>query len=325
MTVNTLETVVDGCIEVPVMSAYGACLAARRDGRLSDADELLLALATMPIKGAALRFAHLAESGMKKHLIPFARDALDLHVVSAYMPTGRFFSDVSFIDVGFFWIGHHGAVYLDQLPIAEERVSASPELLESARVVELLATLMALDDRSVRVCVPTDASGALFEISSSVLGECIDEAPALDVEVFLVRADSSSPAGAIRRRLAAVKTQQAQQGNHEIRLRPEHTMEVHAAAMAGHWLLVESSQFRLLAPLPDFFHEGASTAAWLQPTRAFGRALGARAAAVVQLNAGLAKRLMQRHRWFVPVDAVRWFSAVHPTSLNTDQEYLSNP
>ncbi len=322
---KTHEDAGDAFIEVPLMAAYGACLVARREGRAGDADALLQALAGIPLKGDALGFSKMAASGMQEALIPFLRDALDVHVVSACMPTGRFFSEASFIDVGFFWVGRHGAVYLDKLPVTEQKLKAAPELLEPARVVELLTTLVNLDERSVMVRLPTDASDALFEISDAVMGEYAGGSSSLDVEVFLVRADSASPSGAVRRRLAAAKTQQAPQGSHEIRLRTEHTMEVHAAAMAGHWLLVETAQFRLLAPLPDFSQEGAGVEAWLQPTQAFGRALGERSSATVQLDTRLAQRLMQRHRWFAPIDATRWFSAVQHLAPDISEEVFSKP
>ena len=102
-------------------------------------------------------------------------------------------------------------------------------------------------------------------------------------------------------------------------------MEVHAASMAGHWLLIESAQFRLLAPLPDFDIDGAKTKGWIQPTSIFNSALGQKASESVSLETGMAERLMQRHHWFATVDSARWFSAVHGHSSDIQQASATKP
>jgi hypothetical protein len=126
------------------------------------------------------------------------------------------------------------------------------------------------------------------------------------MDLTLVRANASKPGSVVLRRLGAARSVPASEGLLGLHLRPEAVMETHAAALDGQYLLVETTRLRMLAPLPDFTREGATTEATLDPASVWEASLGFPTKAAVSVDPSLACQLHRRHHWCLPQQIECW-------------------
>lgn len=309
----------DSVIKMPLMALYAGCVIAREQNRTADFQILKDALVQAVNTPEGRRLAEQALSGMPASLIPFLRDEVEIYAACASQHISRdrsflFYSDASVIRAGYFQIRSGDSHrYFDRLVINNAPKREEPkEIFPRNRQQELLRTVISIDQTPAAVVVPENPK-SLLEIESDALETCVRAAAQFQVKIALLRREKSGSKGDLKRELTCVGLNRRAAGVYALVLKPEHTMEIHAAAIAGQWLLIECDDIRLLTPMPDFDTIGARVEAWLQPSRVFSDACGLVQAPTVSLNRTLAQSLMRRHRWCGADDAVDWFSAIHRT------------
>ncbi len=302
------------------MALYAACVIARHQNRTADFQILNGALVQAVNTSSGRRLAEQALSGMPASLIPFVRDEVEIYAACAARQNDwrcnrlRFYSDASSIRAGFFEIndGDSGK-YFDRLAVEKDSERKKPrELFPRDRQQELVRTLIAIDQAPTAVVVPVHLD-SLLDFESNALETCVQDPTNFHVKIALLRGEESGKAGVLKRELTSAVLKRRAAGVYSLVLKPEHAMEIHAAAIAGHWLLIDSGEVRLLAPLPDFDTIGARAEAWLHPCRFFSDASGLEQAPKVSISRKMAEALIRRHRWCCAVDAVHWFSAAQET------------
>ena len=306
----------DSVIKMPLMALYAGCVIAREQNRTADFQILKDALVQAVNTPEGRRLAEQALSGMPASLIPFLRDEVEIYAACASPNVSRegsfrFYSDASVIRAGYFQIRSGDShSYFDRLVINNAPKREEPkEIFPRTRQQELVRTVLSIDQTRAAVVVPADPN-SLLEFESDALETCIQTPAKRHVKIALLRGGESGNAIGLKRELTSASLKRRAAGVYALVLKPEHTMEIHAAAIAGHWLLIDGEEIRLLAPLPDFDTIGARVDAWLQPSRVFSDACGLEQTPILALNQKLAESLMRRHRWCGADDAVDWFSAI---------------
>lgn len=302
------------------MALYAGCVIARHQNRTADFQILNDALVQAVNTSGGRRLADQALSGMPASLIPFVRDEVEIYAACAARRNDwrynrlRFYSDASSIRAGFFEINDGDSEkYFDRLAIDKDLDRKEPqELFPRNRQQELVRTLLSIDQTPAAVVVPTNLH-SLLDFESDALERCVQDITNFQVKIALLRREESGKVAGLKRELASAVLKRRAAGVYSLVLKPEHAMEIHAAAIAGHWLLIDSGEVRLLAPLPDFDTIGARAEAWLHPCRFFSDACGLEQAPKVSISRKMAEALIRRHRWCGAVEAVDWFAAIQET------------
>lgn len=302
------------------MALYAGCVIARHQNRTTDFQILNDALVQAVNTSGGRRLADQALSGMPASLIPFVRDEVEIYAACAARQNDwrcnqfRFYSDASSIRAGFFEINDgNSEKYFDRLVFDKDSERKEPqELFPRNRQQELVRKLLAIDQTPAAVVVPTHLD-SLLDFESNGLETCVQDPTKFQVKIALLRGEESGKAGVLKREITSAVLKRRAAGVYSLILKPEHAMEIHAAAIAGHWLLIDSGEVRLLAPLPDFDTIGARAEAWLHPCRFFSDACGLEQAPKVSISRKMAEALIRRHRWCCAVDPAHWFSAVQET------------
>ncbi len=312
-------------IEMPLMGVYAACIIARQEQRNTDYKILDEVLVKAGNTAGARDLAVKALTGMPESIIPFVRDEIDIHAVCAavaYATTEnyignahyRFYSDASLLYAGYFeFKGGKCLSYVDRFLTSVGKQVAHTELFPKNRLQELLRWVQSNGEIPVVVTVPANAS-FLLEFESTALETLVQSAAAFQVKLTLVQSAQTKNARGVKRQLTSASLKRQSAGVYSLTLKPEHTMEIHAAAFAGQWLLIEVAEMRLLTPLPDFDLIGARINAWFQPSPVLSDASGLHFTPTISLKRELAESVMRRHRWFGAVDVIDWFSAIQQTT-----------
>ncbi len=300
------------------MALYAGCVIARHRNKTADFQSLKDALVQAVNTPEGKSLAEQALSGMPASLIPFVRDEVEIFAACAASQrisnyaSFRFFSDTSAIRAGYFEKDDNDSIgYFDRLAMKAWRKNEPPELFPRNRQQDLLRTVISLDQTPAAVVVPENPNSFL-EIESDALETCVQAVAQFQVRIALLRSDKSGSKGCLKRELTRVGLKRRAAGVYTLVLKPEHIMEIHAAAIAGQWMLIDGDDFRLLTPMPDFDTIGARVEAWLQPSRIFSDACGLVLVQMpkVSLNRKLAESLMRRHHWCGADNAADWFSAI---------------
>jgi hypothetical protein len=299
---------------VPLMALYGAFHLARAQGDQAVPRRIEAACEGLAAAPGASKIIK-AATPSNRHVVPFIRDRMDVLVASLAGTYGsaddlRLFSNAALADVGYVVASPRAAAYVDRAPTTATAESGEfDELLPRNAVNRLVATLQDLDATPPRVSLP-ESPDHLLEIHCRALDVCCERSQLLQLDLALLRPDPTRPGSIVRRRLGPVKAIHRAPGIYALAVRPELTMEVHAAALASYALLLESPRLRFIAPLPDFDAERSGTDCWLQPTLLFDQALGVSRMPAVAVDRALSIDLQRRHRWFLPTDLENDLSAI---------------
>ena len=271
-------------------------------------DKALKVARRMP--SAALVLAAIKARG-GHDIVPFVRDAADVTVacVIGCAPKGeelRLFSEAAGADIGFLQVWEDAAGYVDRAPLPSTEGRREVELMAADSMGRLMVSLRQLDECPAVVEVAEDPS-VLLEVQSEMLHAW--PVKVATIGLTLMRPDGAGADGWALRRLGACKVQLQSSASFSVRAPASVAMEVHAAALAGHWLELSSPTIRLLTPLPDF-SPGVRVDAWLQPRGAFAQAVGSDVDRAVTLPRELGLDLCRRHRWCLPSDLAACLEAV---------------
>jgi hypothetical protein len=190
-------------------------------------------------------------------------------------------------------------------------------------VERMVAILRRAALQPATVALPADADTVL-EFDSPLLDACRPSGAgadhsAIDVQAWLV---TDGTDGTNLRKLGAAKLVRQPAGTHGLHVRAESALLLHAASLAGQWLLLDASRLRVLAPLPDFTADESRVPAWIEPTHLLSEALGLAPSPTVAIDPALARALMARHSWFSADSCLQWRRAAQGTDLS-DADRLS--
>lgn len=303
-----------GTITFPLMAIYVASRIARDQHRDEDAQSLYqtLVAANTCAEGAAL--ARLAASGMPDSIIPFKRDALDVAAACALIcsrTSARFslFSETAVVDAGYFAITGKSFEYVDRVSDTEKRRVVESDFLPSDRVSGLINAAHLLDERRAMANVPI-ADDSLLVIDSWAMDACGCSKDSFDVDLSLVNDITSDQKRSSERRVSRARLLRRRDGGLHLITRAESTIQIHAASLAGQWILLDAPEVRLLIQPPDFTQEGASAETWVYPKHLMYSALSGNYSPSVPIDARLAASLMKHHRWCAPQDAADWLAGI---------------
>ena len=94
-------------------------------------------------------------------------------------------------------------------------------------------------------------------------------------------------------------------------------LRLHAALHQAHWVLLETTNFSLLARLPAMDEQGSTSLARYDAHRVLRTLTGIPSGINLPVPRELAQRLMSAHRWFAPTHARHWLCllAAHESSV----------
>jgi len=301
---TALPTTPKAKAKVPLLLLHSAYRLARDRGDLATAEGIAAVFKSVrktPLAKAILKAADSRASG---YALPFQRDRVDVLAACAISGAAeglelQLFSDGSLVDLGFVRVCGGCATYVDRVPLPDPEGCEVLELLPAGSVADLLAALRLLDEHPACVVVPDDPA-VLLEIHADILEAGSNKVD--PVGISLVRVDTAAKGRVAVRRLGSSRVTVTSPEVWTVSVSASITLEIHAAALAGHWLELTSPAMRLLAPLPDFTRAGAKVDAWLHPQLAIAEAAGRDAEKPLVVPRELAVDLCRRHHWFLPHD-----------------------
>jgi len=290
-------------VAIPLLAVHAAYRLAKDRGDSALQSALDRAMKAVCRTWSSSPFFMAAKDRGPRDVLPFVRDAADVSVACTFArtPAGvemRLFSEVAGADLGFIQVSEEGFAYVDRGPPPPEGGRTVVELMAPKPMNRLMESLRQLDDKPASVVVPEDPS-SLLEVESDMLRTW--RLKAATIALTLVKPKGVESNGQPLRQLGACKAQAPSATRLAVRAPASVAMEVHAAALAGHWLELSAPGVRVLTPLPEF-SPGARVDAWLQPNGAFSQAVGGETGAGVTLPRELAFDLFRRHRWCLPSD-----------------------
>jgi hypothetical protein len=250
---------------------------------------------------------------MPDSIVPFRRDDLDVAAACALIsgsayPRFSLYSETAAVCAGYFSVKGRFSEYVDRIRESSKGAEEA-ELLPPDRVSGLIEAGLRIDERAGVARVPVEADSLLI-IDSWAIQVCNGPNDTLDVDLTLLNVPANDPGGASQRRLCRVKLLRKGNGEFHLATRAEATLQIHAASLAGQWILLDSPVVQVLIPPPDFATEGSSVEVWIQPRRLMVSGLGVEQSPFVPVGAELARGLMRRHRWCAPREATEWLAAV---------------
>jgi hypothetical protein len=301
---NVTSTTGAAKARVPLLVLHSAYRLARLRGDGALADGIAQAFEAGRQPRLDERFMKVVDARGVQDVLPFVRDRVDVLAACSMLGVEkgmelRLFSDCSFVEAGYLSVTRKQVCYVDRARRITTESDKFQELLPTQALARLLAALRGLDEHPASVVVPDDPAH-LLEVHADM-----PETNAGKLEVVslaLVRPDRHAAAGVVVRRLGSARVAVRSAGCWAISLSANATLEVHAAALAGHWLELASPEQRLLSPLPDFSRVGAKVDAWLQPRISFAKAAGRDVEQLLAVPREIARELCQRHRWCFPLE-----------------------
>lgn len=289
---------------VPLLVLHAAYRVARLRGDGALADGIAKAFEAGRQPRLDEHFMKVVDARGVHDVLPFVRDRVDVLAACAMLGVAkgmelRIFSDCALVEAGYLSITPKGVCYVDRVTLTTTESNKAEELLPTQALARLLAALQRLDEHPATIVVPDDPA-QLLEVHADMLdtnGGKLD-----GVSLALVRLDRRAADGVVVRRFGSARATVLSASSLAISLSANATLEVHAAALAGHWLELTSPEQRLLSSLPDFSRVGAKVDAWLQPRSAFGKAAGRDVEKLVAVPREIARELCQRHRWCIPLE-----------------------
>jgi hypothetical protein len=305
-----------GSVALPLPAFGLAARLARQCGDTALADACAALLAGVERSPTARALQREARGGVPDGQRLFERDAIDVElaclVVDRVEAPFRLRGCGPRSAAGSFVVNREALAWVDApWPQAHD----CEDLLPPERQREAGPVLARLTRHAARARVPDDPDLLLELLLPGLDGLALSDLPATGeppvaglLTLGLIVPDPQAPGGACLRALGQAHAVRGRGARLAVRVAADLALEIHAAALAGHWLHLEGHGLRLLMPPLDFTEPGASTRAMLSPDALLRRVWGLERSFTIRAGPLLARALLARFAWCAPADAPDWWS-----------------
>lgn len=304
-----------GSVALPLPAFGLAARFARQRGDTTLADACAALLAGVERSPTARALQREVGAGVPGARRPFARDAVDVELACLVVDRAEApfrLRGCESSAAGCFVLNRQALAYVDE-PWPE--ALDCEELLPPERQREAAPVLARLGRHAPRARVPDDPKWLLELLLPGLAGLALTDLPAAGVPsadarlaLSLLAPDPQAPAGARWRALGQATALRGRGSRLAVRAGADLALEIHAAALAGHWLHLEGHGLRLLVPPLDYTEPGASARALLSPDALLRRAWGLERSFTIRAGPLLARALLARFGWCAPADAADWLT-----------------
>lgn len=313
MNINTTE--LKSQVEVSLVAAYAGCLMEAND-EPTNAKALFDAIDKLGLSKNKQydKFVEQIRERQGMFTIPFIRNSLDQAMLIASTPVSssqsfKVYSDASDVSLGYLVATSSEYIYRDRPDSEMEKEKGIAEALNTDQITEAIKNLIKFEESTDFVYGP-DEGDAVMSFNSPSIASCFnsantfpkytngDKTKSLYIEIYILRSDHTNDCKVIRRKLAVSKLDKVDEFNYSITLPPSQTMELHAASIEGHCVLIESPALRLLFKLPDLTDSSSRAYLKIDPTHIFKELFGIHNQDKLMLEHSLALHLFKKYKWF---------------------------
>ncbi len=324
MNKNTSE--LKSQVEIPLIAAYAGCLMEAQDVP-TNAKALFDAINKLGLSKHKQydKFVEQVQERQEMFTIPFIRNSIDQAMLIASTPVSssqsfKVYSDVSNVSLGYLIATSSEYIYRDRPDSLIETEIKIAEALNTDQINEAIKNLKMIEESTDFVYGP-DEGDAVMNFNSPSIASCFksdntfqksttgDKTKSLYIEIYILRSDEINDGKVIRRKLAVSKLDKIDEFNYSLFLPPSQTMELHAASIEGHSVLIESPALRLLFKLPDLTDSSSRSYLKIDPTYIFKELLGIYNQDKLMLDHSLALHLFKKYKWFNFSSPDDWFLA----------------